>query len=86
MSSKNKRNLLYFEAKSMPALFKKMRAWQREADKRLLSAEIHRDGATLCCIALTNPTEVYIMNGAPFGGASVLRCGDTKNALMTRPE
>lgn len=69
MSEDNKRNLHYFEARSMRELFDVIDAWQVESRKRLLSLNVERDGAGFCCIALTNPTEVIIMDGSSNGGA-----------------
>lgn len=71
MSDENKRNLQYFEAPSMKALFDLMQAWQNENNKRLLSLSVEKDGDNFCCIALTNPTEVIIMDGYMYGGARV---------------
>jgi hypothetical protein len=63
MNDDNTRNLLYFEASSMKGLFTLMEEWQHENKKRLLSASVERDSDMFCCIALTNPTEVVIVNG-----------------------
>ena len=71
MSDKNKHNLQYFESSSMKQLFDLMEIWQVENEKRLLSVSIEKDGDKFCCVALTNPTEVIIMNGASSGGAEV---------------
>ncbi len=38
---------------------------------RLLSLSVEKDGDNFCCIALTNPTEVIIMDGYMYGGARV---------------
>ncbi len=59
---KNKENLIYFENNSMRALFKDIKIWQVENQKRLLSTNIEKDGDTFCCIALTNPSEVRIVD------------------------
>jgi len=37
--------------------------WQNDNQKRLLSLSIQKDGTVFCCIALTNPTEVFIQSG-----------------------
>ena len=63
----NKLNSLYFEAPTMKALFVQLQAWQVEHRKRLLNIQIQREGELLCCIALTNPTEVLIVSGAGLG-------------------
>jgi hypothetical protein len=60
MSSKNKRNILYFESSSMRKLYKRLREWQKKNNKRFLSISIHKDNGKFCCIALTNPSEVVI--------------------------
>ena len=67
----NKRNLHYFEAPSMRELYASLDAWQVEHRKRLLSLNVERDGDGFCCIALTNPTEVIIMDGVRSGGVDV---------------
>lgn len=67
----NKRNIHYFEASSMRELFAVVDAWQVEHRTRLLSLNVERDGEGLCCIALTNPTEVIIVNGEECAGAGV---------------
>ncbi len=72
MSEENKRNLQYFESSSMKALFELMKTWQIENEKRLLSLSIEKDGNNFCCIALTNPSEVIIMDGGwAEGGVEV---------------
>lgn len=71
MSDENKRNLLYFEAVSMRELFDSIQIWQNENDKRLLSLSIERDGGKFCCIALTNPSEMIIVDGYRSGGVDV---------------
>jgi hypothetical protein len=57
----NKRNLQYFESGSMAELFDALQVWQHENEKRFLSLDIQNDHGKFCCIALTNPTEVVIM-------------------------
>lgn len=66
MADDNKRNLHYFEAPSMRQLYEQMEAWQVEHQQRFLSLSVAKDVANYCCIALTNPTEVAIMD-SPFG-------------------
>jgi hypothetical protein len=60
MSDENKRNLQFFEARSMRELYDCMQAWQDANKKRFLSVSIQEDGGKFCCIALTNPSEVVI--------------------------
>lgn len=60
MLHENKRNIQYFENPSMRDLYKDMENWQNENHKRFLSTDIQKDGDMFCCIALTNPGEVYI--------------------------
>jgi hypothetical protein len=60
MSDTNKRNLLYFENRSMRGLYASMDEWQQTNNRRLHSISIQQDGDNYCCIALTNPTEVVI--------------------------
>lgn len=57
----NKKNLLYFEAPTMRALYDQMTAWQDEHQKRLMSTHIERDREMFCCVALSNPIEVVIV-------------------------
>lgn len=71
MSDDNKRNLLFFEASSMKELFGAIQAWQHDNKKRFLSLTTERDGARFCCIAVTNPTEVIIVDGSSDGGVDV---------------
>ena len=71
MSEDNKRNLLYFEAPSMRALFAEMDEWQAKHRKRLQSVSVQPDGGAFAAIALSNPTEVIIVNGYGSGGVAV---------------
>lgn len=71
MSNENKRNLQYFEAPSMRELFAMMQTWQNENDQRFLSLGIENDGDRFCCVALTNPSEVCIVNGPSLSAATV---------------
>ena len=71
----NKRNLLYFEAPSMRELHKEMDEWQEKNRKRLLSITINKDGKDYCCIALTNPTEVVIVDGPGISQVTVTESG-----------
>jgi hypothetical protein len=63
----NKLNSLYFEAPTMRALFATIQEWQIAHRKRLLNLQIQKEGDVLCCIALTNPTEVIITSGGGMG-------------------
>jgi len=67
----NKLNVLYFESPSMRELHETIHSWQEAHRKRLQSVSIHKDGDIFCCIALTNPTEVYIVDGS--GEIAILR-------------
>ena len=58
----NKKNLLYFEASSMKKLHKVIEDWQNDKEKRLLSLAVEKDGDMYCCLGLSNPTEVTIVN------------------------
>lgn len=79
MSDSNKRNLQYFKAPSMGELFSVMNSWQEKNNKRFLSMSVERDADMFCCIALTNPSEVIIMDGSKeYGGVDV-----TDSALKT---
>ena len=40
----NKKNLQYFENKTMRGLYEDMQTWQEDNQKRLLSTEIMKDG------------------------------------------
>jgi hypothetical protein len=87
----NKLNTLYFEGSSMKELYESIQNWQLENQKRLQSLTIQKDGAIFCCIALTNPTEVIIVDGTAYKGASVRYMesddrpvGETLYSLMAR--
>ena len=71
MSDDNKRNLLFFEAPTMRELFADMDQWQATNRKRLQSVSVQPDGNGFACIALSNPTEVIIVDGYGKGGALV---------------
>ena len=62
MSVDNKRNLLFFEAPTMRELFAAMDEWQATNRKRLQSVSVQPDGDAFACIALSNPTEVCIVD------------------------
>ena len=74
----NKLNSLYFEAPTMRELYTAIQAWQVTHRKRLLNLQIQREGELLCCIALTNPTEVIITSG---GGMGAGYCNVSNGAL-----
>ncbi len=67
MLNDNKNNLVYFESSTMKGLYEIMENWQKNYKKRLLSTNIQKDKGKFCCIALTNPTEVIIMDGNGSG-------------------
>jgi len=69
--SDNKHNLQYFETRSMRELFDAMQAWQVENKQRFLSLSIEREENAVCCIALTNPSEVIIVDGGEVEGVYV---------------
>ena len=62
MNDPNKRNLQYFENASMKGLYGDMEDWQNTNQKRLLSTSIQKDGDMFCCVALSNPPEVRIVD------------------------
>ena len=62
MKDDNKRNILYFESNSMKDLHDNMNDWQEENEKRFLSMSINKDDGKYCCIALTNPAEVTLVD------------------------
>jgi hypothetical protein len=39
-----------------------MNNWQQENKKHLLSVNVQKDGDNFCCIALTNPPEVVLVD------------------------
>ena len=71
MPADNKRNILFFEAPSMRDLFTVMDTWQAKHRKRFQSLNVQPDGEGFSCIALTNPTEVVIVDGTDVGGVSI---------------
>ena len=62
MTDNNKHNILYFEGSTMQELHKSMDKWQKDNEKRYLSMSVEKDGDLFCCLALTNPTEVDIVD------------------------
>ena len=78
MSDQNKHNILYFESVTMSGLYQAMESWQQSNKKRFLSMSVQQDsssgGTKYCCIALTNPSEVIIVDGRGVpGGVRVRR-------------
>ena len=70
---KNKNNILWFESETMKDLFEVLQNWQLENKKRFLSTDIQSDNGMFCCIALTNPTEVTLVDE---GGYNLSKIGD----------
>ena len=62
MNDPNKRNLQYFKNASMDGLYADMEDWQNTNQKRLMSTSIQKDGDMFCCVALSNPSEVVIVD------------------------
>lgn len=58
----NKKNVLYFEGNSMRDLHDNIDEWQEKNQKRLLSLSIEKDGGKFCCVGLSNPSEVTIVD------------------------
>ncbi len=81
----NKENLNYFEASSMKKLYDLLSEWQKENQKRLLSLNIQYNNNKFCCIALTNPTEVIIVDGTMYGGATVKKLEYGQDYLLQTP-
>ena len=74
----------------MKKLYGDMERWQNENLKRFLSTDVQRDENTFCCIALTNPSEVTIVD--KFGRAALVTedgailaaiCGQTAPVMVT---
>jgi hypothetical protein len=78
MSEDNKRNILFFKAGTMSSLFEEMDAWQVKNKKRFLTITIEREGDGLCCIALTNPSEVTIVDDR---GTNIFKGLPTMNTM-----
>ena len=55
----------------MKELFAEMDEWQATHRKRLQSVSVQPDGDAFACIALSNPTEVIIVDGYGKGGVAV---------------
>jgi len=67
MEYNNKRNLYYFKGETMKELHDELDDWQNENQKRFLSLNIQRENSKYCCIALSHPTEVVIVDGSTTG-------------------
>jgi len=85
MTDNNKNNILFFEGSTMKELHSDMDGWQKNNKKRFLSMSINKDGDLFSCIALTNPSEVIIVDGSDAGGAAVNQY-ENVNHLATRPQ
>tara|TARA_B100000795_G_scaffold227672_1_gene184095 strand:+ start:38 stop:325 length:288 start_codon:yes stop_codon:yes gene_type:complete len=85
MKENNKHNILFFEGSTMKGLHLEMDNWQKDNKKRFLSMSINKDGDLFSCIALTNPSEVIIVDGSDSGGAAV-HTVENVNHLATRPQ
>ena len=83
MNDTNKRNLQYFKNASMDGLYADMEDWQNTNQKRLMSTSILKDGDMFCCVALSNPSEVVICDGA-YGQAKVDAVGRLKVNTATK--
>ena len=73
MDDDNKHNILFFEGASMRELHATMEGWQNANKKRFLSMSIQKEGEGYCCIALTNPTEVVIVDKQTGNSAMVYK-------------
>jgi hypothetical protein len=63
----NKRNIVYFEGETMRGLYEAIDTWQESERKRLASLSVQVCDGKYCAIAVTNPTEVVIVNGRRAG-------------------
>ncbi len=73
MNANNKRNIYYFEAATMKGLFAAIDKWQSEQLTRLQSLNVEKDNDVFCCIAVSNPTEVVIVDGGGSGNVANVR-------------
>ena len=69
MTDDNKRNIVYFEGETMRGLYEAIDTWQESERKRLASLSVQVCDGKYCAIAVTNPTEVVIVNGRRSGQA-----------------
>lgn len=63
MEDINKHNILYFESDTYKGLYRTLNEYQNINKKRFLSLDIKNIDNKYCCIVLTNPTEVIIVDG-----------------------
>ena len=82
MSENNKRNIVYFEGATMRSLYEEMDRWQEEHQKRLASLSVEVCDGQYCAIAVTNPTEVIIVDGTKSGGATVFTTNFGRRAAL----
>lgn len=85
MNDNNKFNTIYFENSTMNGLYKEIQNWQTANQKRLLSINIQKDNGLFCCIALSNPLEVTIVNSSGEEVGMVALKPPGVNALVTFP-
>ena len=78
MSDNNNHNVLYFKGNTMDELHNSMDEWQKENEKRFLSMTVQKDRGSFCCITLTNPSEVYIVDGSGHGNRAQVSGGKLK--------
>ena len=78
MMDENKRNLHFFSAHTLHALYESLQLWQDNNKTRFLSLNIHPQDDGYGCIALTNPSEVVIVarDGINDKYKEVERCGN----------
>ena len=75
MTDDNKRNIVYFEGETMRGLYEAIDTWQETERKRLASLSVQVCDGKYCAIAVTNPTEVVIVQGRGPGEATVTDVG-----------
>jgi len=76
MTDDNKRNIVYFEGETMRGLYESIDTWQESERKRLASLSVQVCDGKYCAIAVTNPTEVVIVDGRGPGQATVDKEGN----------
>ena len=76
MTDDNKRNIVYFEGETMRGLYEAIDTWQESERKRLASLSVQVCDGKYCAIAVTNPTEVVIVNGREEYQATVDKEGN----------
>ena len=84
----NKRNIVYFEGETMRGLYEAIDTWQESERKRLASLSVQVCDGKYCAIAVTNPTEVVIVNGRRVGKmhSEYQARVTSKGELLTVPE